>query len=82
MSRSLVYLDHAATTPVRPEVLEVMAWTEYEGDREIMGLSHVDLHIEGVQFHPESILTPEGSTLLGNFLQLAGPKGASHAVGR
>lgn len=48
-----------------PDVLEVSAWCD--GDV-IMGLRHRDLPIEGVQFHPESILTADGRTLLGNFL--------------
>jgi anthranilate synthase component 2 len=49
-----------------PEVLEVTAWTE---DGEIMGVRHRTLAIEGVQFHPESILTEHGHALLGNFLK-------------
>jgi anthranilate synthase/aminodeoxychorismate synthase-like glutamine amidotransferase len=48
-----------------PACLEVSAWTE-EG--EVMGLRHRSLDVEGVQFHPESILTPEGKRLLGNWL--------------
>jgi anthranilate synthase/aminodeoxychorismate synthase-like glutamine amidotransferase len=48
-----------------PSVLEVSAWTS-EG--EIMGLRHKTLPIEGVQFHPESILTEAGMSLLGNWL--------------
>ncbi len=48
-----------------PDVLEVSAWCDSDV---IMGLRHRDLPIEGVQFHPESILTAEGRTLLGNFL--------------
>ncbi len=48
-----------------PDCLEVSAWTE-EG--EIMGLRHKDLNVEGVQFHPESIMTPAGITLLKNFI--------------
>ena len=56
--------------------------SSYTSGGEIMGVRHREFPIEGVQFHPESILTPEGSTLLGNFLQLVGPKGANHAVGR
>jgi anthranilate synthase component 2 len=48
-----------------PEALEVTSWTD-EG--EIMGLRHRSLDVEGVQFHPESILTGEGKRLLGNWL--------------
>lgn len=48
-----------------PEVLEVTATTE---DGVIMGVQHVDLPIYGVQFHPESILSPKGPELLKNFL--------------
>ncbi|CAM4020636.1 aminodeoxychorismate/anthranilate synthase component II [Paracidovorax anthurii] len=48
-----------------PEVLEVTAWTE---DGEIMGVRHKELDIEGVQFHPESILTEHGHAMLKNFL--------------
>jgi len=52
-----------------PDVLEVTAWTECNGERdEIMGFRHKSLPIEGVQFHPESILTPAGHDLLNNFL--------------
>lgn len=49
-----------------PHCLEVTAWTE---DGEIMGVRHRDLAIEGVQFHPESILTEHGHSLLKNFLE-------------
>ncbi len=49
-----------------PEVLEVTAWTE---DGEIMGVRHRELAIEGVQFHPESILTEHGHAMLKNFLE-------------
>ncbi len=52
-----------------PECLSVMAWTEFEGDHEIMGLQHLEYDIYGVQFHPESILTTCGHDLLKNFLQ-------------
>ena len=53
-----------------PDCLEVTAWTERaDGSREeIMGLRHRSLPIEGVQFHPESILTEHGHALLRNFL--------------
>ncbi len=49
-----------------PDCLEVTAWTE---DDEIMGVRHKQLKIEGVQFHPESILTEYGHDLLKNFLR-------------
>ena len=52
-----------------PAVLEVTART---AEGEIMGVRHRELMVEGVQFHPESVLTPEGPVLLGNFLALAG----------
>jgi len=52
-----------------PDCLEVTAWTEQNGVRdEIMGVRHNTLPIEGVQFHPESILTTAGHELLNNFL--------------
>ncbi len=49
-----------------PECLEITAWTE---DGEIMGVRHKTLAVEGVQFHPESILTERGHDLLANFLK-------------
>ena len=54
-----------------PAVLEVTAWTEQaDGSRdEIMGVRHRSLPIQGVQFHPESILTRQGHDLLRNFLE-------------
>jgi len=54
-----------------PDCLEVTAWTENEDGSmdEIMGVRHKQLAIEGVQFHPESILTEHGHHLLRNFLQ-------------
>jgi anthranilate synthase component 2 len=56
-----------------PDCLEVTAWTQIEkgeeGEREaIMGLRHRELDVEGVQFHPESILSEHGHALLNNFL--------------
>jgi anthranilate synthase/aminodeoxychorismate synthase-like glutamine amidotransferase len=50
-----------------PDCLEISAQT---ADDIIMGLRHRELKVEGVQFHPESILTPEGKQLLANFLKL------------
>lgn len=54
-----------------PDCLEVTAWTENEDGtmEEIMGLRHREHPVEGVQFHPESILTEHGHALLKNFLQ-------------
>ncbi|SFF16843.1 anthranilate synthase component II [Paracidovorax wautersii] len=49
-----------------PDVLAVTAWTD---DGEIMGVRHKELDIEGVQFHPESILTEHGHAMLKNFLE-------------
>jgi len=56
-----------------PDCLEVTAWTQFEDESqdEIMGFRHLELPIHGIQFHPESILTPVGHTLLQNFLDLA-----------
>ena len=49
-----------------PAVLEVTAWTE---DGLVMGLRHREVDVEGVQFHPESILTEEGHRMMANFLE-------------
>ncbi len=51
-----------------PDCLEVTAWTD---DGEIMGMRHRTLDVEGVQFHPESIMSENGHELLRNFLQRA-----------
>jgi len=49
-----------------PACLEITAWTD---DGEIMGVRHMEFPIQGVQFHPESIMTEHGHTLLDNFLK-------------
>ena len=64
---------------VDPETLpaEFRVTAISEVDRVIMGIRHVALPMEGVQFHPESVLTPEGPHLIANFLRLAGEGDAS-----
>ncbi|MFR0673511.1 aminodeoxychorismate/anthranilate synthase component II [Enterobacterales bacterium AW_CKDN230030176-1A_HGKHYDSX7] len=57
-----------------PECLEITAWTAHDDGSvdEIMGLRHKTLNVEGVQFHPESILTEQGHELFANFLKQTG----------
>ena len=64
---------------IDPETLpaEFRVTAMSEVDRVIMGIRHVSLPLEGVQFHPESVLTPEGPHLLANFLRQAGEGEAS-----
>ncbi|MCB1798873.1 MAG: aminodeoxychorismate/anthranilate synthase component II [Gammaproteobacteria bacterium] len=53
-----------------PDCLEITAWTECDGNvDEIMGVRHRELAVQGVQFHPESILTEHGHQMLDNFLR-------------
>ena len=55
-----------------PDCLEITGWTETSDGKidEIMGVKHREMQIEGVQFHPESILTLQGHDLLRNFLNI------------
>ena len=59
-----------------PAVLEVAAKT---AEGEIMAVRHRELNVDGVQFHPESVLTPEGPRLMGNFRALEGGRRATEA---
>jgi len=63
------YHSLVAKADTLPACLQITATT---AEGEIMGLRHTELVVEGVQFHPESVLTPEGPQLLGNFLQMQG----------
>ncbi len=58
-----------------PQELQVSSYTS---GGEIMGVRLKGADVEGLQFHPESILTPEGRRLLGNFLELSGGRGGDH----
>jgi len=57
---------HSLAATRVPEVLEVAATTD---DGEVMAVRHRELPVDGVQFHPESVLTPAGPQLLRNFLE-------------
>jgi len=69
------YHSLAVDAATLPAELRVTAMSEE--DRVVMGLRHVSLPLEGVQFHPESVLTPDGPHLLANFLRQAGEGEAS-----
>lgn len=62
------YHSLCAKNETLPDVLEVSATTD---SGVIMGVRHTNLAIEGVQFHPESVLTPDGETLMTNFMRMA-----------
>ena len=62
------YHSLCAETASLPDTLEITAETD---SGVIMGVRHKSLQIEGVQFHPESVLTPEGETLMTNFMKMA-----------
>ena len=68
------YHSLAVERETLPDCLELTAWTQLEDGSvdEIMGLRHKTLNIEGVQFHPESILTEQGYELFANFLKQSG----------
>jgi anthranilate synthase component 2 len=70
--RAICYHSLVIAQASPPDCLEVTAWTEDEAGQldEIMGIRHRELAIEGVQFHPESIMTEHGHELLRNFLSL------------
>lgn len=68
------YHSLAAASESMPDCLNVTAWTE---DGEIMAVQHTAFPVFGVQFHPESIMTPDGKTMLGNFLQMKPAKSRS-----
>lgn len=63
------YHSLCARTDSLPDTLEITAETD---DGVIMGVRHKTLKVEGVQFHPESVLTPEGETLMTNFMRMEG----------
>ncbi len=63
------YHSLAADPNLIPDVLEITATTE---DGEIMGLRHKEYKVEGVQFHPESIMTPMGKKMMRNFINICG----------
>lgn len=73
------YHSLAVDPSTLPPELRVTAMSEV--DRVVMGLRHTSLPLEGVQFHPESVLTPDGPHLLANFLRLAGEGEASRLDG-
>lgn len=63
------YHSLAAISDTIPDTLKIIAQTD---DGEIMAVKHKDCDVYGVQFHPESIMTPDGKTMLRNFLKIAG----------
>ena len=65
------YHSLVADQTTLPDCFEITAWTENSesGIDEIMGIQHKEFALEGVQFHPESILTEQGHEMLNNFLQ-------------
>ncbi len=72
------YHSLAVADVALPEVLSVVSYTS---DGEVMGIRHKDLLVEGVQFHPESVLTPSGDRLIANFLAQRVPGSEPQLVG-
>jgi len=73
------YHSLVAERETLPDCLEITAWLE---DGTVMGLRHRDFpHIQGVQFHPESVLTQEGHALLANFLRQASQPATASQLG-
>ena len=66
-SKPLFTRSIAVDTETLPAELELSAQTERG---EVMGVRHRELPLEGVQFHPESVLTPEGDHLMANFMRM------------
>jgi anthranilate synthase component 2 len=64
------YHSLAAERESLPECLKETAWSE--GDGAVMGIRHKTLPLEGVQFHPESVMTPHGTRMIRNFLDQEG----------
>jgi anthranilate synthase/indole-3-glycerol phosphate synthase/phosphoribosylanthranilate isomerase len=76
------YHSLAGTHPTLPDCLEVSSWIGSGSDGSkgvIMGVRHKEYVVEGVQYHPESILTEKGRTMLKNFLQMRGGTWAENA---
>ena len=65
---------HSLIATEVPDVFDVTATTDHEGERLVMGIRHVDYPIECVQFHPESVLTGVGHDVIENFLELVGSR--------
>jgi len=72
------YHSLAVAEGTLPEVLRISSYTS---DGEIMGIRHQSLPIEGVQFHPESVLTPMGDRLIGNFLAQRAVEDRTETIG-
>lgn len=62
---------HSQAAVSLPDSIQATAWCGGPQDRVVMGVQHVDRPLHGVQFHPESVLTEHGATMVGNFLALS-----------